>query len=113
EAAADEVREHLGIAQARLGPSPPTPRKSATITNRASRAAEKKARKKSGGSDRGTERRQPKPKLFSKKERVEVSATRKKSRVEITWSHTAPEIDEWLVIVEDGHTEVTRRTLTG
>ena len=35
------------------------------------------------------------------------------SRVEITWSHTAPEIDEWLVIVKDGHTEVTRRTLTG
>jgi hypothetical protein len=44
EAAADEIREHLALAQTRLGPSPPTPRKSATITNRASRAAEKKAR---------------------------------------------------------------------
>jgi hypothetical protein len=109
EAALAEIREHLALTHTRLGLPPPTPRKPTTIRDRASRAAEKEAGK-SAGSDR---RKQPKRKIFSKKESVEVSATRKGPRVEITWSHTAAEVDEWLVIVKDGPTELTRRTLTG
>jgi hypothetical protein len=97
-----------------LGEPPPRPRKPVERSPTRAKPTTKKTPRKPGESAASSSGKgQPKPKLFSKKGRVEVSATRQKSRLDIAWSHDAPEIDQWLVVVRHQHDELTRRNLTG
>jgi hypothetical protein len=50
---------------------------------------------------------------FDKKTSVDVSATRAAGALTIAWTWDGAPIDEWIVIVKDQHTEITRRKLAG
>lgn len=109
DAAAEEIRERLWFAMVDLEPPPPErPRlapKSKTSTSRAKK-------RQPAGTDAKPPKKERKP-TFDKQTSVGVSATRAAGALTIAWTWDGAPIDEWIVIVKDQHTEITRRKLAG